>query len=260
MHLTGVHLTHRRASQWAVFTDGWFVAINHNKPVTFKQLKETFRAQGQAQYINFLDHITKPQGKGDWTLSTNHLDPKNPAPQLWCTWKNELCIQDAVSLQDYPPFDVGNGTGKGKGKALAIPTYPVTLLWYPQMEKTGPKSHAGYAWAEESLLLGGTSLLIISNDDDDDLVSVREFFAREDPDPTSTAVTTTSAAGTHKRQISEAISREERSNGPETIPAAPQQQASGGAQETQRADRGAGTGVGDDTRKSTRARKPKRYN
>ena len=45
--------------------------------------------------------------------------------------KNELCIQDAVSLQDYPPFDVGNGTGKGKGKgkAPAIPTYPVILLW-----------------------------------------------------------------------------------------------------------------------------------
>jgi hypothetical protein len=38
--------------------------------MTFEQLKETFRAQGQAQYIDFLDHITKPHGKGDWTLST----------------------------------------------------------------------------------------------------------------------------------------------------------------------------------------------
>jgi hypothetical protein len=63
-------------------------------------------------------------------------------------------------------------------------------------------------------------------DDDDDLVSVRELFAREDPDPALTAVTATPAAGTHKRQISEAVSREERSDGPETIPAAPQQQAS----------------------------------
>jgi len=105
-------------AQWAVFTDGWFVTINHNRPMTFEQLKETFRAQGQAQYINFLDRITKPHGKGDWTLSTNHLDPKHPAPQLWCTWKSELCIQDAVSLQDYPPFDAGNGTGKGKGRPL----------------------------------------------------------------------------------------------------------------------------------------------
>ena len=131
------------------------------------------------------------------------------------------------------------------------------------MEKTCPKSYAGYAWAEESLLPGGTSPLIISNaNDDDDLVSVREFFAREDPDLAPTAATTTTTAGTHKRQISEAISREERSNGPETIPAAPQQQASGSAQETQRADRGAGIGAGavNDTRKSGRARKPKRYN
>jgi hypothetical protein len=62
-----------------------FVAINNDKSVTFEQLKETFRAQGQTQYIDFLDHITKPQSRGDWTLSTNYLDPKNPAPQLWCT-------------------------------------------------------------------------------------------------------------------------------------------------------------------------------
>jgi hypothetical protein len=34
-------------------------------------------------------------------------------------------------------------------------------------------------------------------------------------------------AGTHKRQISEAVPREERLNGPETTPAAPQQQAWG---------------------------------
>jgi len=218
-----------------------------------------------AQYINFLDHITKPQGKGDWTLSTNHLDPKHPAPQLWCTWKSELCIQDAVSLQDYPPFDVGNSISKGKGKTSAIPTYPVTLLWYPRMETTGPKSYSGYAWAEESLLPGGTSPLI-SNDDDDDLVSVSELFARANPDPAATAATAAPAASTHKRQISEAIPREERPNGPETTPAAPQQQASAGAQEAQRADAGAGTGAGtgagaaNDTRKSGRARKPKRRN
>jgi hypothetical protein len=69
-------------------------------------------------------------------------------------------------------------------------------------------------------------------------------------------------AGTHKRQISEAVPREERPNGPETTPAAPQQQASGGAQEVQGADTGAGTGAGavNDTRKSGRARKPKRRN
>jgi hypothetical protein len=165
-----------------------------------------------------------------------------------------------VSLQDYPPYDVGNSTGKGKGKVPTIPTYPVTLLWYPRMKETGPKNYGGYAWAEESLLPGGTSPPIIFNDDDDDLVSVSELFARADPDPTT--ATATPAAGTHKRQISEAIPREERPNGPETTPAAPQQQASGGAQEAQGADTGAGTGADavNDTRKSGRVRKPKRHN
>ena len=67
--------------------------------------------------------------------------------------------------------------------------------------------------------------------------------------------------GTHKWQISEAVPRNERPNRPETTPAAaPQQQASGGAQEAQGADTGVGTGAGaaNDTRKSDRARKPKR--
>jgi len=103
-----------------------FVAINNDKSVTFEQLKETFQAQGQGQYIDFLDHITKPQGKGDWTISTNHLDPKNSAPQLWCTWKIELCIQDAVSLQDSPLFEAGSNTGNGKRKGK-VRAYQPTL-------------------------------------------------------------------------------------------------------------------------------------
>jgi hypothetical protein len=51
------------------------------------------------------------------------------------------------------------------------------------MEKTGPKSYGGYAWAEESLLSGGSSPFIIFNDDDDDddMVSISELFARTDP-------------------------------------------------------------------------------
>src|SRR5205085_796081 len=47
---------------------------------------------------------------------------------------------------------------------------------------------------------------------------VSELFARADPDPTPTAATATSVAGTHKRQISEAVPREKRPNGPETTP------------------------------------------
>jgi hypothetical protein len=67
------------------------------------------------------------------------------------------------------------------------------------MEKTGPKSYWGYAWAEESLLPGGNSPLIISNDDDDDddMVSISELFARTDPAPTAATTTAAPAAGTN---------------------------------------------------------------
>jgi hypothetical protein len=97
------------------------------------------------------------------------------------------------------------------------------------MEKTGPKSYGGYAWADESLLSGGNSPLIISNDaNDDDLVYVSELFARADPAPTAATATATPAAGTHRRQISEAVPRDERLNRPKTtLTAPPQQQASG---------------------------------
>ena len=92
----------------------------------------------------------------------------------------------------------------------------------PNGKKTGPKSYGGYAWAEELLLPSGTSPLIISNDDDDDLVSVSKLFVTADPDPVPTAATVASAAGTYKRQISEAVPQEERPN-EETTPATPQQ-------------------------------------
>jgi hypothetical protein len=233
-------------TQWAVFTDGWFVATNNNKPVTFDGLKETFRAQGQAQYIDFLDHITKPDGKGDWTLSTNHLDPKAPAPQLWCTWKGELCIQDAISLQDYPTYSTGTSNGNSKGKTQAIPTYPVTLLWYPRMPKEDSKRYRGsYAFAEESLLPGGTSPILSAAFDD--LESLSELFTTADPPVTASVATTQPVANTaHKRQISEAIPRNERLNTPNEAPTAAPQQAQQAAQEGS-----AGT------RKSGRAKKRK---
>jgi len=93
--------------------------------------KETFRAKGQAQYIDYLDNITRPQGRGHWTLSTNHLAPNNPTSQIRCTWEGAYHIQDAVLMQDYPPPTGANG------KAVQVsPTYPMTLLWYPRIVRT----------------------------------------------------------------------------------------------------------------------------
>jgi hypothetical protein len=109
---------------WTVFNDGRFIAINNNTPMTFEALKEAFRSKGQAQYIDYLDNITGPQGRGHWTLSTNHLTPNNPAPQIWCTWEGVYRIHDAVLIQDYPLLTGANGKAH-----TGIPTYPVTLPW-----------------------------------------------------------------------------------------------------------------------------------
>jgi len=53
------------------------------------QLLRVAYAKDQAQFIPYVDGMTRPEGYGHWTLSTNHLDPKSPEPQLWCTWESE---------------------------------------------------------------------------------------------------------------------------------------------------------------------------
>jgi hypothetical protein len=93
--------------------------------VTFEALKETFTAKGQAQYIDYLDNIT---GRGYWTLSTNHLAPNNPALSFGVPGKSAYSIQDAMLMQDYPPPIGANGKARA-----GIPTYPMTLLWYPRI-------------------------------------------------------------------------------------------------------------------------------
>ena len=101
------------------------------------------------------------------------------------------------------------------------------------MEETGSESYSGDAWAEESLFPGGASPVTISNGDDE-LVSVSELFAKADRAPMTATATAIPAADTHKWQISEAVPRDERPNGPKTTPAAPpQQEASGVFQEAQ---------------------------
>jgi hypothetical protein len=228
---------------WTVFTDGWFVAINNNTPVTFEQLKETFRAQGQAQYIDYLSNITKPEGHGHWTLSTNHLAPTHPAPQIWCTWEGAYCIQDIMKIRDYSSALTGTN-----GKARSIPTYPVTLLWYPRIrEDSDGLSLSSWRWAvaEESLLPargsspGFQRYPSISE-------AGREEIARS-PEPHNPAAKGEGKGkgkgkekekGAHRRRISEAIPRNELDNGglsrPETAPARTQESTQGGARRSAR--------------------------
>jgi hypothetical protein len=53
-------------------------------------------------------------------------------------------------MQDYPPPPGANGKARA-----GIPTYPVTLLWYPRIRPESDSwslSSFGWAMAEESLL------------------------------------------------------------------------------------------------------------
>jgi hypothetical protein len=83
-----------------------------------------YRKRGKLRTL--ITSITLPglRGGGHWTLSTNHLTPNNPAPQIWCTWEGVYRIHDAVLIQDYPLPTGANGKAH-----TGIPTYPVTLPW-----------------------------------------------------------------------------------------------------------------------------------
>src|SRR5947209_10219990 len=91
------------------------------------------------------------------------------------------------------------------------------------MEKQAPRATAGTPGPKNHSFQAAPPPVTISNSDDD-LVSVNELFAKADPAPTTATATAIPAAGTHNRQISEPIPRDERPNGPKTTPAAPPQQ------------------------------------
>ena len=86
------------------------------------------------------------------------------------------------------------------------------------MPKEESKRYRGsYAWAEESLLPGGTSPPLSATSDD--LESLSELLITADPPVTASATVAKPAANTwHKRQISEAIPRDERPNASNDAP------------------------------------------
>lgn len=229
------------ALAWTVYTDQWGCAINNKTPITFDGLKDVFRDRGQTQYIDHLLQITSPKERGCWTMSTNWLVASNPVPHIWFHWEGEYLIQDAISIQDYPK------PGKN-GKQSNGEVYPVTLLWYPKLEGSPGFGDPKWAIGNNSLLppRGPSPVFNRYDDDWDALESVSELFARQTTGEGNSATTTGGSVTTavpntaHKRQISKAIPSNERPNAPEEEQEDPKVEGSEG------------------TRKSSRARKPKR--
>jgi hypothetical protein len=181
-------------------------------------------------------------------MSTNWLVASNPVPHIWFHWEGEYLIQDAIGIQDYPKPSKTAKQSNGE-------VYPVTLLWYPRLEDSPGYSDPKWATGNDALLPPrGPSTVFNRYDDPDDweaLESVSELFARERAPESNSATTTEGSVATavpntaHKRQISEAVPRDERPNAPGEEQEDPEAEAQKDPQEA-------------GTRKSSRARKPKR--
>jgi hypothetical protein len=158
-------------------------------------------------------------------------------------------------MQDYPP-PIGTN---GKVRA-GIPTYPVILLWYPRIRPDSDSwslSSFGWVMAEESLLPAkGSSSGFQRYSPPPGNPTAAAAAPLEAPLAPSAPVKPAAndkAKEAHKRQISQAVPRNERDNGelsrPEAAPTS-SRSTQGGTQE--------GTQGG--TRKSVCARKPKTRN
>jgi flagellar biosynthesis/type III secretory pathway protein FliH len=169
-------------------------------------------------------------------------------------------------MQDYPPPPTG-----ANGKAKGIPTYPVTLLWYPRIRRDSDPHSVGswtIAIAQNTLLPArGSSpeyqrYTSISEAEWEEIA--RPAASTGLPESVNPALNSKGKGKekekvAHKRQISEAIPRNERDNGglsrPQAAPARTQEGTQEGTQGGTQAAGQEGTQKG--TRKSVRARKPK---
>ena len=125
-------------------------------------------------------------------------------------------------MQDHPPPTGANGKARA-----GIPTYPVTLLWYPRIRPDSDwwsLSSFSRAMAEESLLPAKglpQGFQRYSSPPGDPTAAAAA--PPEAPPPPSALVKTAAnskAKVAHKHQISQAIPRNERDNGELSMPEA----------------------------------------
>jgi hypothetical protein len=143
-------------------------------------------------------------------LSTNHLDVKKPAPQLWTTWDDDMTIADIVSMQDYK---LPRGTT----------CYPVTLIYYPKQRDPDTYTERSFSLAcgDDTLLPGASS----TNPHEELWVpDLPEGLPQDPPTATETSANAEASHG-HKRTISEVVPRGEREAEREIERGNPQEQA-----------------------------------
>src|SRR3954453_1621628 len=138
-----------------------------------------------------------------------------------------------MKIQDYSSALTGTN-----GKARSIPTYPVTLLWYPRIRKDSDGlSLSSWRWAvaEESLLPArGSSPGFQRHPSISEAGSEEIARPPELRNPAAEGEDKEKEKVAHKRQISEAIPRNERDNGglsrPEAVSVRTQESTQEGTQ------------------------------
>jgi hypothetical protein len=218
---------------WTVFSDSYVVTLKSDVQVEFRVLKNTFRAQAQKYHIRALRQQTQPQGRGRWGLTSNHLNPDRPEPRLWIPWKGLQFIHQVLARQDYPPLPPVTN----QRKKSVQNTYPVTLCWYENPPRDN-KDDETVSWSSALFPYSNNDLLAdqsvsrptspsfsVPDSLDEEFPPLRrprsqlpasvDAEAPSGPEATSAPspqAATLSEQGLHKRQISEAIPREEREN------------------------------------------------
>jgi len=198
----GSHETATKTLTWQVYPDTWSVRVNNATAITWYEFMWKFKSSGYDLQLCHIDALLDIDGDGKWAIATNWLDKKNPIPRYWQPWSGARLIPDALKDTDY------SAPSKTAGPRQC---YEVTLLWCPE------QSHRHSIFSISSL---------------ESLLSVRDSWLHrrlwrwqgpppampETAAPPAAAITEAPPAArpkpaantAHKRQISDAIPRNER--------------------------------------------------
>ena len=244
-----------KTSNYQVYSEAWLVRINNAIPIEYLDFMAKLRVGGFSlglPHINTrLNAHLNTDWNGKWALSANHLDGKNPIPKIWQPWEGARLITDALKDTDYPPPPKKAGPRR---------SYEVTLLWCPDQSNPSPSAPRRNSIISISSLDTLPSLRnILSTRVPPSALTMPEtattpaaIVPKPAPEPAKPAPKQ-AANGAHKRQISEAIPRNERADAGKTYleNENPPRTGNGGAD-----SRGADT----ECRRSGRVHKPKQRN
>jgi hypothetical protein len=255
----GSHETATKTLTWQVYPDTWSVRVNNAIATTWFDFIWGFKSSGYNLQLSHINALLDINGDGKWAVTTNWLDKKNPIPRYWQPWSGARLISDALKDTDYPALSKTAGPRQ---------CYEVTLLWCPEQSRRlsisslesfssvrdllAPQAPPGVAGPPPAMpetlappeVAGPPPAM-------PEMVAPPAAAITEDP---PTARPKPAANTAHKRQISEAIPRNERPIARQARPEPAERDAREDHQEGAEGDAAADITT---VRRSGRAPKPK---